>query len=38
MSIVDKQGSKKNTFTKEELKNIFSFDGDTLCETHDVLG
>jgi len=38
-SIVDgKMNEKKNSFTKEELKDIFSLSLGTLSETHDLLG
>lgn len=38
-SIVDgKSSQKKSAFSKEELKDLFTFNQDTLSETHDLLG
>ncbi len=38
-SIVDgKMSEKKNSFTKEELKDIFSYTEGTVSDTHDLLG
>ena len=31
-------GGKKFHFTKEELRDIFSLNADTSCDTHDLLG
>ncbi|EFA84124.1 SNF2-related domain-containing protein [Heterostelium album PN500] len=36
-SVVDKSHYEKSTFTNEELKDIFSLNDTTQCETHDLL-
>eukprot|EP01118_Nematostelium_gracile_P020096 TRINITY_DN9634_c0_g1_i2.p1 TRINITY_DN9634_c0_g1~~TRINITY_DN9634_c0_g1_i2.p1 ORF type:complete len:352 (-),score=104.22 TRINITY_DN9634_c0_g1_i2:14-1069(-) len=36
-SIVDGKKDKSNSFTKEELKDIFTLNEDTLSDTHDLL-
>ena len=36
-SVMDGTSDKKNVFTREELKDIFSLNLQTLCDTHDLL-
>eukprot|EP01117_Protostelium_nocturnum_P012146 TRINITY_DN4455_c0_g2_i2.p1 TRINITY_DN4455_c0_g2~~TRINITY_DN4455_c0_g2_i2.p1 ORF type:complete len:842 (-),score=232.18 TRINITY_DN4455_c0_g2_i2:126-2303(-) len=37
-SVVDgKANEKKAHFTKEELRDLFSYNSDTICDTHDLL-
>lgn len=35
-SVIDNKDSK-NTFTKEELRRLFTLDGTSVCQTHDLL-
>ncbi|KAG5477728.1 hypothetical protein LSCM1_05025 [Leishmania martiniquensis] len=37
-NVVDMQEDSKQHFTLEELKSLFKYKADTLCETHDLLG
>lgn len=36
-TIVDSGHLQKNSFTAEDLKDLFFFNADTVCETHDLL-
>lgn len=37
-NVVDMQEDSKQHFTLEELKSLFKYKPDTLCDTHDLLG
>lgn len=37
-NVVDMQEDSKQHFTLEELKSLFKYKADTLCDTHDLLG
>ncbi|XQJ27302.1 DNA repair and recombination protein RAD54, putative [Leishmania guyanensis] len=37
-NVVDMQEDSKQHFTLEELKSLFKYKVDTLCDTHDLLG
>ncbi|KPA79098.1 putative DNA repair and recombination protein RAD54 [Leptomonas pyrrhocoris] len=37
-NVVDMQEDSKQHFTLEELKSLFKYKSDTLCDTHDLLG
>ncbi|GET88913.1 DNA repair and recombination protein RAD54, putative [Leishmania tarentolae] len=37
-NVVDMQEDSKQHFTLEELKSLFKYKTDTLCDTHDLLG
>ena len=37
-NVVDMKEDSKQHFTSDELKALFSFREDTMCETHDLLG
>jgi superfamily II DNA or RNA helicase len=37
-NVVDMKDDSKQHFTLDELKALFSFRSDTLCDTHDLLG
>jgi DNA repair and recombination protein RAD54B len=37
LSVVDKQDGHSNTFTKEELHDLFTLNTQSLCETHELL-
>ncbi|KAK7194190.1 DNA repair and recombination protein RAD54 [Novymonas esmeraldas] len=37
-NVVDMQEDSKQHFTLEELRSLFKYKADTLCDTHDLLG